>query len=337
VRHVILDALQHVSESLRARGVSYEGLRNALTPQIDRREIALFFDTTQIERSWYGYEVHEHIIPLFHTESSHSVLHGDLLGSNDSQKWIQSQLSSHLAGGSDRLHYQHSSQFYCVYINNCSDEMVRAFQSGLLSYAGYVGFADVTFASAFKTYLSGSLGTGYLKWRRIIVQQHEDDLPEDANQNTLAYPFEEHGYTCRSIAGIYFGLLLSYKIERPLLTGDERDRIHSLSAISSHPSEFAESTIELDERKYDYLAREKTGTLQRLGILGQPKASLEEMIRAKLRSNYLYSLRFREDYGVAMFNILLELQAIDTALPVRTLASFSFEPERNALRLVTFY
>lgn len=341
VRHTIVDAVNHVTAALRARGVEYDALRNALTPQLDRREVALFFDTTLIESGWYGRDVQAELIPLLNLDSAHSVLLGDLLGdllgANENQLWIRSQMESRLTGGAAPMNFCHSTQFYCVYVNNCSDEMVRTIERGLASYHAYVGCADVTYASPFKTYLSGCLTNGYLKWRRTIVQAHEDDLSDDVNQNTLGYPFEEFSYTCRSIGGMYFGLLLSYKIERPVLAGFERDQLHSLSAVSSRPSDISNCVLELDERKYEYLSKEKTGTLQRLGLLGQPKGTLEAMMKAKLRSNYLYSMRFRENYSVSTFNILLELEAIDTGQPVRALASFAYEPDRNVMRLVTFY
>jgi hypothetical protein len=337
LRRTIVDAVQTVTSALRARGVDYAALRSALTPQAGRREVALFFDTLQIDSGWYGNDVQRRLLPLLAPTGAHSVMLGDLLGADDHQPWIEAQLRGNLEPDHRPIRFRHSTQFFCVYLNNCSAEMVRTLHDGLLPYEPYLGFADVTYASVFKTYLSTCLTHGYLKWRRTIIQQHGDDLPEDANQNTMGYPFEGFGLNCRSIGSMYFGLLLSYKIERPVFPGFEQDQLHSLNAISSRPSDIANLEIEIEDRKYDYLCREKTGTLQRLGILGQPKATLHELIRAKLQSNYLYNMRFREDYSVSTFNILLELQAIDTGQRVRTVASFVYEPNRNVLRLVTFY
>ena len=337
LRRTIVDAVGTVTAALRSRGVDYAALRSALTPQPDRREVALFFDTLQIESGWYGRAVQQQLIPLFAPTSAHSVMLGDLLGPAERQPWIRDQLRAALTVEHRPVNFRHSTQFFCVYVNNCSDEMVQTLNDGLLPYQPYVGYADVTFSSWFKTYLSTCLTHGYLKWRGTIIQQHEDDLPDDANQNTLGYPFEDFGLTCRSVAGQYFGLLLSYKIERPVFSGDERDQLHSLNAISSRPSDIAEMQVEIEDAKFDYLCREKTGTLQRLGILGQPKATLEGLIREKLRSNYVYNMRFREDYSVSTFNMLLELEAADTGAPVRTVAAFAYEQDRNRLRLVTFF
>jgi hypothetical protein len=337
LRREIVAAVEYTSSALLARGVKYADLRSALTPQPDRQEIALLFDTTKINEGWYGLPVQQRLLPLLAPTSSHSILLGDLLGSNEQQPWIRSQLATHLQSSGEPFQFRYSTQFYCVYINNCSADMVRTFNEGLRAFTPYVGYADVTYSSRFKTYLSYCLVNGYIKHRRIIIQQHEDDLPDDTNQNTRGYPFEEAGFECRSIQGMYFGLLLSYKIERPVLAGSERDQVHALNAVSSQPKDIANCIMEIDERKLEYLNKAKTGTLRRLGVLGQPKATLEGLIRAKLRSTYLYNLHFRSDYSVATFNILLELQAIDTGEPVRVVASFAYEQERNAIRLVTLF
>ncbi len=337
MRREIVAAVEHVTEALRRRGVKYADLRNALSPQADRQEVALLFDTTRIDEAWYGLPVQRQLLPLFNPSSSHSVLLGDLLGSDDQQPWIRDQLSHHLHRSATPFQYRHSTQFYCVYVNNCSEDMVRTLDQGLAAFSPYIGYVNVTYASPFKTYLSTGLVSGYIKYRSTVIQPHEDDLPEDTNQNTGGYPFENFGLRCRSVPSTYFGLLLSYKIERPVIAGFEKDQVYSINAISSTPSDIADCTVEIDERKFEYLKEKKTGTMKRLGILGQPKAVLADLIRVKLRSNYLYNLQFRPDYSLSQFNMLLELVSLDSGVPVRVVASFAFEQERNAIRLVTLF
>jgi len=337
LRREIVTAVEYTTAALLKRGVKYRDLRAVLTPQTDRHEIALLFDTLRIDEGWYGLPVQQHLLPLLAPTGSHSILLGDLLGSNEQQPWIRSQLITHLRPSGAQFQFRHSTQFYCVYINNCSADVVRILNEGFCSFAPYVGYAEVTYSSLFKTYLSLGLANGYIKLQNTIIQPHEDDLPDDANQNTLGYPFEEEGLQCRSIPDMYFGLLLSYKIERPIFTGFESDQVLTLNAVSSLPRDIANCAIEINENKLEYLNVAKSGTLKRLGILGQPKATLEDLIRAKLRSNYLYNLHFRPDCSVATFNILLELKAVDTGFPVRVVAAFAYEQEINAIRLVTLY
>lgn len=335
MRREIVAAAEYTTAALLERGVKYSELRAALTPQTNRYEIALLFDTLRIDEGWYGLPVQQRLLPLLKPTGSHSVLLGDLLGSNEQQPWIRSELTAHLTLGGSPFRFRHSTQFYCVYINNCSADMVRTLHEGFCSFTPYAGYADISYSSTFKTYLSLGLANGYIKHRDVIVQSHEDDLPGGANQNTLGYPFEDAGLKCRSIPDMYFGLLLSYKIERPVFAGFESDQVLVLNAVSSNPVDIANCVIEIDERKLEYLNKEKSGTLKRLGILGQPKAALEDLVRAKLRSNYLYDLHFRADCSVATFNILLELESVSTGLPVRVVATFAYEQARNSIRLVT--
>jgi hypothetical protein len=337
MRREILSAVQNLTNSLQARGIKYADLRATLTPQADKKEIALLFDTTKINSAWYGLPIHTHLLSLLTTSGSHSILLGDLIGDNHQQSWIRQQLLAQLSPSATQFTYQHSTQFYCIYMNNCSDEMVRNLHSGFNEYAPYIGYIDVTYSSIFKTYLSMGLVGSYIKFRQYIIQGHEEDLPEDTNQNTAGFPFEEFDFRCKSVSSTYYDLLLSYKIERPVFEGFEGDQIHSLNAVTSNPIDIAKSVVEIDDRKLEYLYTKKTGTIKRLGILGQPKAVLEDLIREKLRSNYLYNMIFRPNYSVATFNILLELEAIDTGDPVRVVASFAFEEERNAIRLVTLF
>lgn len=333
----IVTAVNRISQMLLSRGINYADLKSVLTPQSDRQEIVLFFDTTRIDEGWYGLPIQERLLPLLNPAGSHSFLLGDLLGQDEQQSWIYNQFVEHLQSINTPIRYLHSNQFFCVYINNCSAQTIRNINQGFSSYLPYIGYSDVTYASQFKTYLSTCLTSRYIKFRNKIIQPHEDDLPGDTNQNTLGYPFEEAKLTCHSVPSMYFDLLLSFKIERPVMEGFEIDQIYSLNAVSSNPTDVSNCIIEIDENKLEYLKREKTGTLKLLGVLGQPKATLENLIRAKLRSNYLYNLRFRSDYSVTMFNMLLELQAIDTGLPVRVVVSFAYEQERNAIRLITLY
>jgi hypothetical protein len=67
-------------EILKAKGIEYASLKNALVPCPDRNEAAFIFDTTQIKSGWYGLEVFECILPALDQNATHSVLCGDLSG-----------------------------------------------------------------------------------------------------------------------------------------------------------------------------------------------------------------------------------------------------------------
>jgi len=131
--------------------------------------------------------------------------------------------------------------------------------------------------------LSQTLVPAYLKHGRIVLQGHPDADPPPANENILGYPFEDAGMSCRSVASSYYGVFLSYKIECPVLPRNEADTLFSTNVISDTPADPASYTLEIDKAKFDYLKDAKTGSLRRLGVLGAPKATLEQLIQAKLR------------------------------------------------------
>jgi hypothetical protein len=335
MRREIVEGVKETKRLLELKRVKYSDLRACLTPQSDKLELALFANS-RIAGSWYGPPIHQVLLPLLRKSGPHSVLHGDLLYEEEAGGRIWHILGEEVLCPRP-VQVGYLIEIYCVYVNNCSPrlatEIVRAFET----QPWFIGYADVTFASPLKTYLSGCVGEGYITHRNTVIQAHADDAPEQSDENTLGYPFEEAGFTCRSIASLYFELFLSYKIERPVLRGFERDQVHALNAVTDSPGDIANCTIDLPDDKFEYLRRAKTGTLRRLGVLEQPKATLETLVRAKLRSNYLYNLHFRPDFSVSTFNIMLELQSVDDGERVRTVASFAYEAERNVIRLVTLY
>jgi hypothetical protein len=70
-------------------------------------------------------------------------------------------------------------------------------------------------------------------------------------------------------------------------------------------------------------------------VLGSPRARFEEVIQAKLTSNYIYSLAYSDECAVAKFNIVLELAPLDGGEPMRILAAFELIPETRRIRLIT--
>jgi hypothetical protein len=334
VGHLIVDALTRTTDALAVRGVEYAALQAALTPSADQTEVALIFDIERISNNWYGREVFGAFLPLLGHGGSHSILHGDII---EPHGQAVSWLSIHLRPSRRYTDSLRKTALCCIYLNNCSPAAVSRLHDGLGAYPPYLGYVDMTHGSTFKTLLSLTLSKACVQHRGVVIQPHEDDLPADANQNTLSYPFEKAGFACRSIPEMYFGLLLSYKIERPVLDGDERDQVMSLAAVSSEPVDIADCAVEIDDRKFQYLVEQKTGSLKRIGILGEPKVTLETLIRRKLRSQYLYRLRFRPDHQFVGFNLMLELEAIDTGDPVRVVAAFAYENERRAIRLITLF
>jgi hypothetical protein len=60
---------ENLIDVLQEKSVNYEDLKYALIPRSDRTEVALVFNTHQIESAAYGVEVFKHILPLLEKRS----------------------------------------------------------------------------------------------------------------------------------------------------------------------------------------------------------------------------------------------------------------------------
>lgn len=324
-----------VEEILASKGISYDRLRSALVPDRKRREIALVFDTLSVEASWYGNDVFERLIPLFDRRSNHSVLVGDYLDQpgHADQLFLAFQDAVQLRRP---VEYRYPTQFFIVYLNNLTDAMVRRFDEGLGSYRAYVGYAEMTYGSAFKFYLSTMLVNLGIKHGSFIIQGHEPDRPNSDDVNTAGYSFEEAGFICRSLSSDLEGVLLSYKIERPVIPGFEADIEFALNAISLTPMPLSEFRVEVEDAKLAYVKKAKAGSVERAGLDTISTSELADQIRSKISASYIYNLMFLEEYGVAKFNIILEFSSDDKSV-TRLLAALEYRPSSRSLKLLTLF
>lgn len=177
--------------------------------------------------------------------------------------------------------YDYSNQFYVVFINNLTDAMIQVLHEGLQDFAPYSGLADITYSSGFKSYLSVILPSYCIQYRNTIICAHEDDLPDSDYAYLAGYPFEDFGYVVRSVPRTLQDVLLSYKIEMPAIRGfDEVDIDLSLNAVTPNPLPLEHFEIEIDERKFDYIQREKAHSLRKIGLSGGNATTLKLLIRA---------------------------------------------------------
>lgn len=323
---------------LAAKAIDYRELRNALTPQRDRIERAFLFDTDRIESSSYGASVGKALLPLLPPELSCSMLHGDLIIDRELQDHGVELLNNH-AEMVRSVDLALTNQIYCVYLNNLSPKMATDLTKALRGHESFVGHVDSTTSSPMKDWLSLTLVDCYLKHKGVMLNGHEDDASEDKNYNMRGWPLEEHGYDCRSIADMYFHLLLGYKIERRVVPGAEGDTHYALTAISGQPHSLVEFSVEVAEAKGEYLRECHEASLARAGLLHLGDQELAEAIKGKINSSYIYNLRYDAEHDTSLFNIILELGDSEEgdAKPTRLLASLAYVPEKRVLRLVTLY
>jgi hypothetical protein len=335
--HEIQELRRQTESVLKSKNIHYDALRSALVPSHKRHEIALVFDTTEIKSGNYGCEIFHQCMPLFDVNSNNSLLDGDYGTLNDTHEPLLAKAFCDAVLPVRSVRYRHSSQFHVIYINNLTEAMVSRFDNGLRPFAGYVGMADMSYGSAFKSLLSTMLANAFLKYGRIILQEHEDDRPNSEDVNLIGWPFERFGYTCRSLASYLHGPLLTYKIERPVLDHDDSDTEISLNAVSTSPLPLDDFTIEVDEAKATYVRNHNLSAITRAGLEQAGADTLRRLISAKIKASYIYGLEHRAAYNVTKFNLVLELPAIKAGIPVRFLAGLEYKPEHKVLRLITLF
>jgi hypothetical protein len=228
-----------------------------------------------------------------------------------------------------------NGMLYAVYVNNLTDQMLVDIHRGMEGYPLYIGYVDTTFGSIFKALLSTQLVNAYVQYRGVNIGQHEDDCDEDENIDLARLGLDEAGYAVRSVPSTNFMLLLSYKIERPVMKGYEADTEFSLNAISPIALPLESCEIEIDPRKFEYLSSEKAKSLEGLGLLAGHVDQLKAMIQERISANYIYSMVQDGTHSVSRFNIMIEARPADTGRWFRALVGLEYKPEQKRLRLIT--
>lgn len=334
IRRLLVSSHEQVIAALSRKGVGYAELKWALMPRSDRAERAYFFDRRLIDSDSYGRAVVRRLLPLLHRDATCSFLVGDLIP--EDKEWALGVLSGeeHLR---PRESLSDSRQLYCIYINNLTSRMAHQLHEGLTSYDAYAGYADTTFSSDMKNWLSVTLVNRYLKVGPTFLTMGEDDDDRHEDVNVPGWPLEAFGYRYRSVAWTDFNLFLSYKIERAVYKGFEGDTRFALASISGVVQDLSMLEVRVDEAKAKYLQAEHGGSLRRAGLGGADPTQLQEAIRSKVGSNYIYYLRFKEEGNASLFNIMIEFTPADQPRPVRMTAALAYEPERRQLRIVTLF
>lgn len=323
-------------ESLATKKVEYKALKNALIPCPDRNEAVFVFHSKATESSWYGHEVFTHLIPALDRRGTHSVLSGDYIGDNRRQEKLYQEFRKRVEPQRS-YEYIHSSQFFMVYINNLSNQMVQNIRNHLSDYEPYIGFINLNISSYIKTYLSTILLKSFVKHQQIILMGHEDDRDNSKDINILGYPFEENDYICRSLQSTIFDLFLSYKIERSVFPGFESDTLFSINAVSASVIPIRDCEIQIEDKKFQYLVENKTGKLKKAGLLSVRREDLEKLIRERIESNYIYNLSYLKEHDTIKFNTVIEVFTSDVQEIVKLTVALDYKPLEKRLRVITMF
>lgn len=318
-------------DELRSGGINYSSLKNILTPQKDKKDICLVFDTTHIEESWYGYIIFKKYFPLISKFSGHCVFEGDFIGSNKAQMILKYEMSKNLKMENSST-FRNSSQYALVYINMLTDEKIRNIINGLKQEPTFTGYFDFTYSSLLKEYISNIIGQRYFIYKNNILMSSGEDDGINKNINIVRYDFEKYGFHIKNISDMNYNIFLTYKIERRYFDEDISDQLLSLSVISNNVKPLRNFKINIEDRKLKYLLTEKLGSMKASKIWNMDKNLIEELLLKKIENDYIFNLEITE-YNTVKFNTIIEIREN----PFKLLVSLDYLPDKEELRLITMY
>lgn len=319
---------------LNDKGISYDDLRTALTPQQTKHEAAFLFDCQRCDSHLYGKECCERLLKLIEPKTTHSILSGDLLDDRDE---IARELLAESAIVATDLNFSHPINCYAIYVNNLSLGAIAIIDAGLKNHKSYLAYVPCTYSSLTKTFISMSIGSRFIKHKNNIIVGHEDDRPNSENVNIQFEDFAGLGFKIKSLQSAYYSAFLAYKPEQMFLKESDDDLEIALRAMSRDATPLTDFAVIIEDKKFEqYLMTLKRGKLERAGIAELTKTELEDVIRQKIRSNYIYNMEWVDEptHQLSKFNIMLEFPR-EGGFPERLLVALEYKPANKLLRLLT--
>jgi hypothetical protein len=194
-----------------------------------------------------------------------------------------------------------------------------------------------TYASLAKTFVSMHLVNLAIKQSGTVILGHEDDRPNTEDHNLHLHYYTALGLRIKSLQSMYFSAFLSYKPEWILMEEADDDLEIALRAMSEEVAPLREFTVLIEDDKFNkYLRIAKLKELEKAGIADLSKAELEEAVRRKLRSSYLYNVGWVDEptHQLSKFNIMLEFPRAG-GQPERLMVALEYKPAERVLRLLT--
>lgn len=331
---------QDFLQVLSGKRIIYDELRTALTPQTNKHEAAFLFDEHRCDPDRIpGVDAADALFKLLPANTTHSILGGEL---DDDKDEIARRLLADKAIVEKDLNFKHPCFCYVLYVNNLSSGALASIHEGLKVHSGYLGYVPCTHASLTKTFVTMGLVNLAIKHKNIVILGHEDDRSNTENYNLHLHDYTALGLAIRSVQSMYFGVFLSYKPEQMLLQETDDDLEIAIRAMSKEGPTLADFTVLIEDRKHEYLTTVKDGKLTLAGLGRMSRGELEDAIRFKMRSSYLYSLDWRDvpetaesaGYRGSYFNIMLEFPC-EGGNPERVTVALEFMPADKVLRVVT--
>jgi len=318
-------------KELKKVNINYPDLKNCLTPQKQKREIAFVFDSVKTNSNVYGAQIVGKLLSVFDKKSCNSVLIGDLIGPQNAQNVIKKAFLHNLVQEKE-IDYISNDLFFLVYINNLSELVFNTVRKKLIDYQPYIGYLDLSYSNPLKHYLSTILIRHFIKDRDQIITADEDT----GFHNPTSYPFEDYGFKCKTISSLYYDIFLSYKIERPTALTEEDIRF-SLNAISKAVFRLSDFDLVIEEPKLHYLVSNKKDNLERAGMLDMSLDELQRQIKSRINTNYIFNLSFLPESRTIKFNIMIESSQKDSDKRTKLTVALEYRATDKILRLITMF
>lgn len=331
-----IDNIDILKEALKGTGVSYNDFRNTLIPADGRdyHEQLFAFRLYPDDNKVYQ-DVAENIIQLLNKDSRYNILMGDLIlyPYDVDTKKLLIELLYHTVG--KRLSRNWRSDYFLVYINHIKQENIKTIDSFFKNKKYYVGTADLSFESLFKTYISNaSVLTTYVKIGKNIFSADADvDFDKHSRTDNGPWNWSEHGYKVYGIQDCLFQTFLKYKIDTSMgtsLSGNDRE-INTMIMTSQDNQELPIGNIKIDERKLDYLEKHQLTLFDKIEVT---KENLKEKIISKIKHQSFYNIKFMPEHNVVTFNIFIAFQNKDDKKFKQTIA-LKYDFELKEISLVT--
>ena len=329
-----------LKKRLSDKEVCYANLKGALIPNQDKDkyEMCFIIDSEQIEKADYGGYVFKKLLPRLDKKSTYSILCGDYIDVSSNGREYQDRLRAALKevmSCCNASEYRYSGQYFLIYFNRLTETQRAKIIEGLIRFPWFTGYADVTYSSLFKTYISYILCHLCIKCQGQIIASHPSDFLDAENHNLHGYPYTENGFNFVSINEESYGSFLSYKIETEV--PDKEDISFSFNALFPRFDSYEKVQLNVIDDKWNkYLTDKEKGKGRILETLGYTQLDREKFTRQIFKnicSNYLYNLT-QNEYGDLLFNVCVELPTVNGNIR-RTTVALKYLPDTGEMQINT--
>lgn len=324
-------------EQLGTRDVDYDDLKSALVPSRSGQQVAFVYDWRDHPGWNYAVAFADLVVPHLPPKLRTSMLHGDLHAIRHATP--AAMLSSALIRPVGRASYEPDWETqYAMYFSNLRPSDISLLHNRLSTDSRYGGYFDLTFSSAVRDYIAGTLAPEWVIVDRKVLMSHGGDKPWVSDEDPVGWDLPAKGFEIVSAIDSYFAGYLSYKIESRLSAQAPDDLVLNLAAVTGELISVDEVEVFVPPDKLDkYLLKDqsKLRLMTNIGLEDVDAAGLAAIVKEKLMQSYIYDLRFASD-GTPTFAVSAEFEKPEGGMARRLLA-LKHDSVHQRISLVSMY